>query len=83
VGTLLGFVIAPGRGHISGLVMEVAVDGGSQQVAASLVPLRFDPGACALVLVDSEIPRLSAFEPDSLAVLDEGDLWVPLIHTAA
>jgi hypothetical protein len=83
VGTLLGFVIDAERRHISGLVMEVAIDGGSQQVASSLVPLRFDAGACALVLVDADIPRLSAFEPDSLAEIDEDDLWVPLIHTAA
>jgi hypothetical protein len=83
VGTLLGFVIDPERRRLSGLVMEVATGDGSQQVASSLVPLRLDAGAYALVLVDSEIPRLRAYEPDSLAAVDDEDLWVPLIHTAA
>jgi hypothetical protein len=83
VGRLLGFVIDPGRRHISALVMEVNANGGSQQVASPLVPLRFDEEARAFVLVGPDVPRWRAFDPDGVASLDEQDLWVPLIHTAA
>jgi hypothetical protein len=83
LGKLLGFVVDPERGHISGLVMEVAGAGGSQQVASPLVPMRFDASAHALCLVDHDLPRMSEFQPDSVCVIDEDDLWVPFVHSAA
>jgi hypothetical protein len=83
LGKLLGFVIDPDRRHISGLVMEVAGSPGSRQVASPLVPMRFDEDAQALCLVDRDLPRLSEFKPGSVSPIDEADLWVPLVHSAA
>jgi hypothetical protein len=83
VGKLVGFVVDPDSRHISGLVMEVAGAGGSHHVASPLVPLRFDERARALCLVDSDLPGMSEFLPDSVSPMAEEDLWIPIVHTAA
>jgi PRC-barrel domain protein len=83
LGKLLGFVVDPEGGHISGLVMEVAGSSGSRQFASPLVPMRFDARAHALCLVDHELPRMSEFQPDSMGSIDEDDLWVPFVGSAA
>jgi hypothetical protein len=45
--------------------------------------MRFDEDAQALCLVDRDLPRLSEFKPGSVSPIDEADLWVPLVHSAA
>jgi hypothetical protein len=83
LGTLLGFVIDPGAQQISSLVLEVADGTGSRQVAVPMAPLCFDAGSHALRLIHPGPLPTVAFRPDSLAQVDEDDLWIPLIHTAA
>ena len=80
LGRLMGFVIGPDENHISRLVLEVD---GARQVALPMVPLRFDVDAQALRLTSAEIPLMSAFEASSIAQIDEADLWVPLVSSAA
>ena len=83
LGKLLGFVIDPQSRHISGLVLEVIGAAGSQQMTSPLVPMRFDADARALRFVEAGTPRLTEFLPESVSPVEEEDLWVPLVHTAA
>lgn len=83
LGTLVGFVIDPGAQQISSLVLEVADGTGSRQVAVPMAPLSFDAGSHALRLIHPGTLPAIAFRPDSLAQVEEEDLWIPLIHPAA
>jgi hypothetical protein len=80
LGRLMGFVIGPEDNHISRLVLEVD---GARQVALPMVQLRFDAEAHALRLTSADVPPMSTFQPDSIAQVDESDLWVPLVSSAA
>jgi hypothetical protein len=83
LGKLVGFVIDARGRHVSSLVVEMTSDDGSRQVELQLVPVRLDEAAHALRLVEPDVPSMIAFRPDSVSVIDEDDLWIPLVHTAA
>ena len=83
LGTLVGFVIDPQGQQISSLVLEVADGTGSQQVAVPMVPLCLDAECRALRLLHSGALPTMAFRPGSVSQVEEDDLWIPFIHTAA
>jgi hypothetical protein len=83
LGKLLGFVIDPQAQQISSLVLEVADGTGSQQVAMPMVPLCLDAESHALRLVHTGALPTTAFRPESVSLVENDDLWIPLIHTAA
>lgn len=83
LGTLVGFVIDPQGQQISSLVLEVADGTGSQQVAVPMVPLCLDAERRALRLLHSGALPTMAFRPGSVSQVEEDDLWIPFIHTAA
>ena len=83
LGKLVGFVIDPRAQTISSLVLEVADGTGSQQVAVPMVPLRLDTERQALRLIHSGTLPAMAFRPESVAQVEENDLWIPFIHSAS
>jgi PRC-barrel domain len=83
LGKLVGFVIDPRTQTISSIVLEVADGTGSPQVAVPMVPLRLDAERRALRLIYTGTLPAMAFRPDSVSQVDEDDLWVPFIHSAA
>ena len=83
LGKLTGFIIDPKGTHVRSLVIEVAIGQGPQQLELPLVPVCLDADAHALRLIEPDIPSMLTFRPESVAVVDEDDLWIPLVHTAA
>jgi hypothetical protein len=83
LGKLLGFVIDSRAQQISSIVLEVADGTGSHQVAVPMVPLCLDAERSALRLIHAGTLPAKAFRPDSVAQVEENDLWVPFIHSAA
>ena len=82
LGKLVGFVIDSRAQTISSLVLEVA-DGTGQQVAVPMAPLRLDTERQALRLIHSGTLPAMSFRPESVEQVEENDLWIPLIHSAA
>lgn len=78
LGTLAGFVIDPGAHCIRSLVL----DGDSSQMELPMGQVQLDSDSCTLTLVDDATP-LKAFAANSIPVVQDEDLWVPLFHTAA
>jgi hypothetical protein len=83
LGKLLGFLIDPRSHHIYSLVIEVVGSAGTQQVELPMAALRLDAESHALRLVEPHAPRLTAFEAQSCSEVEEDDLWIPFLHTAA
>ena len=83
LGKLVGFVIDSRAQTISSLVLEVADGTGSQQVAVPMAPLRLDTERQALRLIHSGTLPAMSFRPESVAQVEENDLWIPFIHSAA
>ena len=83
LGKLVGFVIDPRAQTISSLVLEVVDGTGSQQVAVPMAPLCLDAESHALRLIHSGTLPAMAFRPESVAQVEENDLWIPFIHSAA
>ena len=83
LGKLLGFVIDPQAQQISSLVLEVADGTGSRQVSVPMVPLCLDAERHVLRLIHTGTVPAMAFRPESVAQVEEDDLWVPFIHSAA
>ena len=83
LGKLTGFVIDPRGRQVLSLVVERTTDEGSQQVELPLLPVRLDVATLALRLIEPDIPSMVAFRPESVSLVDEDDLWIPLVHTAA
>ena len=83
LGKLVGFVIDPRAQTISSIVLEVADETGSQQVAVPMVPLRLDAERQALRLIHSGTLPSMSFRAESVAQVEEDDLWIPFIHSAA
>ena len=83
LGKLAGFVIDPPGRQVCSLVVEMTTETGSQQVELQLVPVRLDEAQCALRLVGPEVPSMIAFRPESVSVVEEDDLWIPFVHSAA
>jgi hypothetical protein len=83
LGKLAGFVVDPEARHLCSLVMEVVGAAGSQQVELPMVPLCFDAESHALRLVDPGVPATIAFRPESMFEVEEDDLWIPIVHSAA
>ena len=48
-----------------------------------MVPFRFDADAHALRMIESGVPSMIAFRPESVSPFEEDDLWIPFFHTAA
>lgn len=80
LGTLVGLVIEPDSPRIRSLIVESA---GTQR-AVPMSPVQFDPASRTLQVVatDLESPVVE-FSADSIPVVSEEDLWVPLFHHAA
>jgi hypothetical protein len=83
LGKLTGFIIDPRGAHVCSLVIEVASGEGSQQMELPLVPVRLDADAHALRLIEADVPSMTMFRPESVSAVEEDDLWIPLVHTAA
>jgi hypothetical protein len=83
LGKLVGFVVDPHSRHLRSLVMDVAGDAGSKQVELPMLPVSFDAEAQALRLVEAGVPVMTAFRHDSVSQVDEDDLWIPIVHSAA
>jgi hypothetical protein len=83
LGKLVGFVVDPRSQHIRSLVMDVVDAAGTQQVELQMVPLRLDAESHALRMVEPHASPLTAFQAESVPQIDEDDLWIPLVHTAA
>ena len=83
LGKLVGFVVDPQSQHIRSLVMDVVDASGTQQVELPMVPFRLDAESHALRMVEPHASLVSAFRAGSVAEIDEDDLWIPIIHTAA
>ena len=83
LGKLVGFVIDSRAQTISSLVLEVPDGTGSRQVAVPMVPLCLDDESHALRLIHSGTLPAMAFRPESVAQVEENDLWIPFIHSAA
>ena len=78
-----GFVIDPQDRHVRSLVMDVVDAAGSQQVELPMVPICFDADSHALRMIGPDVPSMSNFRPESASPIDEDELWIPIIHTAA
>ena len=48
-----------------------------------MVPLCLDAESHALRLIHSGTLPAMAFRPESVAQVEENDLWIPFIHSAA
>ena len=83
LGKLVGFVIDPLSQHIRSLVMDVVDAAGTQQVELPMVPFRLDAESHALRMVEPHASLMTAFQAESVSQIDEDDLWIPIIHTAA
>jgi hypothetical protein len=83
LGKLMGFLIDPRNSHVLSLVMEVVSAAGSQQVEVPMVPICFDVGSHALRLIETGVPSMVTFRPESASPIDEDDLWIPFVHSAA
>jgi hypothetical protein len=83
LGTLAGFVLDSHGHHLCSLVMDVVGADGTQQVELPMVPVSFDAEAHALRLVQAGAPVMMAFRPESVSDVDEDDLWIPIVHSAA
>ena len=83
LGKLAGFVVDQQGRHLCSLVMEVVGAAGSQQVELPMVLVCFDAESHALRLVDPGVPATIAFRPESVAEVEEDDLWIPIVHSAA
>ena len=83
LGKLMGFLIDPRGRHVCSLVMEVVTAAGSQQVELPMVPICFDADSHALRMIEHDVPSMIAFRPESVAPIDEDDLWIPIFHSAA
>jgi hypothetical protein len=80
LGTLVGLVIEPDSPRIRSLVVESA--GAQREVPIS--PIQFDPESRTLQIVASDVEApVAEFSADSIPVVSEDDLWVPLFHHAA
>jgi hypothetical protein len=83
LGKLAGFVVDPQGRHLCSLVMDVVGAAGSHQVELPMVPVSFDAESRALRLVHAGIPVMMAFRHDSVSEVDDDDLWIPIIRSAA
>ena len=83
LGKLAGFVVDKQGGHLCSLVMDVVGAAGSQQVELPMVPVSFDAESQALRLVQAGVPVMIAFRHESVSEVDEDDLWLPIVHSAA
>ena len=83
LGKLVGFVIDPRAQQISSLVLEVVDGTGSKQVAVPMAPLCLDAERHALRLIHAGTLPAMAFRPESVSQVEEDDLWIPFIHSAA
>ena len=83
LGKLAGFVIDPRGRHLCSLVLEVPGAAGAQQVELPMVPVSFDAESHALRLVQSGAPAMKVFRTESAAEVEEDDLWIPIVHSAA
>lgn len=82
VGVVRGFVIEPGSARIRSLV----VDTGGAQRELAISPLQYDPNARVLRIMSPTADvdlRGVDFAPDSIPVISDDDLWVPVFHSAA
>lgn len=82
LGKLAGFVVDPGGQQLCSLVLELP-GAGSQQVEVPMVPVSFDATSQALCLVQSGTPAMMAFRPESVSNVEEDDLWIPIVDSAA
>jgi len=82
LGKLAGFVVDPGGRHLCSFVLEVGA-AGSQQVELPMVPVSFDAESHSLRLVQAGIPAMMVFRPDSVSKVEEDDLWIPIVNSAA
>jgi hypothetical protein len=77
IGKLLGFVVDMHAHQICGLIVESA----ETQLVVSMSPMQFDPLSRSLRLVQSDVPT-AEFRPDSLPMVSDEDLWVPIFNAA-
>lgn len=78
IGKLLGFMFDVSAHQISGLIVEA----GESQLAIPMCPLQLDPLSRTLRLLQSDVPT-TAFPADSMPLVADEDLWVPLFDSAA
>lgn len=83
IGELVGFLIDPRGRQVCSLVVEVVNETGLQQVELPMVPVCFDAVSHALRMIEPGVPSMVAFRPESVAPVEEDDLWIPLFHSAA
>lgn len=83
LGKLAGFVVDPRGRHLCSLVIEMNGVAGAQQVEVPMVPISFDAESRALRLVQSGVPAMMVFRPESVSEVEEDDLWIPIVHSAA
>lgn len=80
MGKLIGFVVEPGRHCIRGLVVE----GPHAQIEVPMGPVQFDIGSRSLRMLPGSQPEAAVpFSVDRVPVIDDADLWVPMLNTAA
>ena len=83
LGRLMGFVVDTAGRHVWSLVMEVVDARGSQQVELPMVPMCFDAEAQALRMVEPDAPAMLVFRPESVSDVEEADLSIPIVPSAA
>lgn len=80
LGMLVGLVIEPDAPRIRSLVVESA---GTQR-EVPMAPVQYDPKSRTLQIVASDLEApVSEFAVDSIPIVSEEDLWVPLFNHAA
>lgn len=79
MGKLKGFIVGEGERSIRSLVVEAP----TTELEVPIAPMQFDASSRSLRLLGGSLAHAVPFAADRVPEIDESELWVPLLNTAA
>lgn len=79
MGKLKGFIVGPADRAIRSLVVE----GQTTEFEVPMTPMQVDASSRSLWLMGGSLAQAVPFSADRVTEIDEAELWVPPVHTAA
>ena len=79
VGKLKGFIVGDGETSIRSLVVEAP----TTELEVPMVPVQLDATSRSLRLLSGSLAEAVPFSADRVSEIDESELWVPFLNTAA
>lgn len=79
MGKLKGFIVEPGERAFRSLVVE----GQTTEFEVPMTQMQVDASSRSLWLIGGSLAQAVPFSADRVTEIDESELWVPSVHTAA